>query len=402
MYAVTISLRCSHLEALEDVKRASREVVAHSLAEPGCLFFDVLFDPEDEAVIRFYEAYRDRASFEAHLKMDHTQRWVEACMPYLNREQIRMPESESTWGSDAGDVAGQRTVVVFGATGKIGVEIVKLLAADPRCQEVRALSRDPHGHKARVLRAIGPSVSVCSSSPDELDTSCAGATDAFIIAPLSDEMTAWHERAAAALKRAEVDHVVKVSVTGARGPESDPPPGRFPSLHWAGEEALRSAGLKTTVIRPTIFMQHFEMNTGMYSRGDHRLFLPTGSAGVAFLDCRDIAAFGHALIMSPAATPLHQGAYELTGPAPVTAHEMVETLSALNKGAEFVHVDGVDAFVARCAELGQPDWGQFVYAEAAEGWFSKVETDVFEQVVGRRPRSFATYASDRASWFERA
>ena len=88
---------------------------------------------------------------------------------------------------------------------------------------------------------MGKSVTVHSSSRDTLEQVCQDATDAFIIAPLTDEMVAWHEGIATALKSAHVEHVVKVSVTGAKAPESDPPPGRFPSLHWAGEEALRCA-----------------------------------------------------------------------------------------------------------------------------------------------------------------
>ena len=394
MYAVTISLRCSDEGSIDLVRRASLDAVAPSLAEPGCLFFDVLFDESDKRLIRFYEAYRSREDFEAHLKMPHTQAWAERCMPHLERSSIRMPESESSLQ----DVSG-RVVVVFGATGKIGVEMIKLLATDPRCREVRALTRSPSSPQAQLLSAMGESVSVCSSSDDTLEEVCHGATDAFIIAPLSDEMEAWHTRVASALSSAQVEHVVKVSVTGARAPESDPPPGRFPSLHWAGEEALRQAGLKTTVIRPTIFMQHLEMGTGMYERGDHRLFLPTGDAQVAFLDCRDIAAMGHALLLSPASTPLHGGAYELTGPRAVSATDMVHALSALNGGAPFLHVDGEEAFVARCAELGKPDWGRFVYEEAAGGWFSELSTEVFEQLVGRRPRSFAQYISDQVAWF---
>ena len=394
MYAVTISLRCSNSDSVDLVRRASLDVVAPSLAEPGCVFFDVLFDDSDERLIRFYEAYRSREDFEAHLGMGHTKKWAEICMPHMDRSSIRMPESESKQRG-----IGDRVIVVFGATGKIGTEMIKLLASDPKCREVRALTRDPSGARAQLLSAMGESVTVHSSARDTLEEVCHGATDAFIIAPLTDEMAAWHEGVAAALKSAHVEHVVKVSVTGARAPESDPPPGRFPSLHWAGEEALRKAGLKTTVIRPTIFMQHLEMSTGMYERGDHRLFLPTGDAEVAFLDCRDIAAMGHALLLSPAASPLHGGAYELTGPHAVSASDMVRALTALNGGERFIHVDGEEDFVARCAELGKPDWGKFVYAEAAGGWFSELNTQVFEQIVGRRPRSFAQYISDKAGWF---
>jgi len=311
-----------------------------------------------------------------------------------DRSTETMPENAPGTPPDSG-----RIVLVFGATGQIGTEMVKLLAEDPRCQEVRALTRDPQGSAARLLEAFGPTVRALPFRLDDLEPVCAGATDAFIVAPLSDDMATWHQKVAHALAATGVEHVVKVSVTGARAPESDPPPGRFPSLHWAGEEALRGAGLKSTVIRPTIFMQHFEMGTGVYERGDARFYLPTGDAGVAFLDCRDIAAMGHALLLSPAAVPFHGGAYELTGPEAVSGARIAAILSALREAA-VEHVDGIPAFEARCAELGKPDWGKYVYAEAAGGWFSGVQTVVFETLVGRRPRTFAAWADDRAHWFK--
>lgn len=394
MYALTIQLTCRDDANLERVREASRDVVAPSMAEAGCIFFDVLFDEKTPRMVRFYEAYQDRAAFEAHLEALHTQRWAEICMPHIERTSVRMPESTSEWTPP-----GQRKVLVFGATGKIGHEMVKLMAADSRCAEVRVLTRNPAGASAQLLKAFGSVVNVLPFDLENLAPVCGGATDAFVVAPLSDDMGNWHARIADALVAADVDHVVKVSVTGARPPESEPPPGRFPSLHWAGEEALRQRGLKTTVIRPNIFMQHFEMGTGLYEAGDDRFFLPTGETGVAFLDCRDIAAMGHALLLSPKAIPFHGGAYELTGPAALNGQQIAAILSAL-RNQDVTHIDGASAFEARCAELGKADWGKFVYAEAAGGWFSELHTDVFETVVGRRPTSFAAWANDRVHWFE--
>ena len=57
---------------------------------------------------------------------------------------------------------------------------------------------------------------------------------------------------------------------------------------------------------------------------------------------------------------------------------MVRALTALDGGEHFIHVDGEEDFVARCAELGKLDWGKFVYAEAAGGGFSEINIQVFE------------------------
>jgi uncharacterized protein YbjT (DUF2867 family) len=368
-------------------------VIAPSRCEPGCLFFDVLLSEQDPLLVRFYEAYRHRSDFEVHLQTQHARTWTDECLPVVDSASIQMPESTSDHG---GTHLHDRKVVVFGATGRIGREMVKRLAEDLRCKEVRAVSRQPESAAGLHLQAFEPSVQVLPF--DDLEAVCREATDAFIVAPASDDALSWHEQVADALRAAKVEHVVKVSVIGARSPASIPPPGRFPSLHWAGEEALRSAGLKTTVIRPNIFMQHFEMGTGVYTAGDDRFYLPIGDAGVAFLDCRDIAATGHALLLSPSATAFHGGCFDLTGPEALTGPQIAAALSAV-RGATVVHVDGIAAFEARCALLGKPDWPKAVYSEAAAGWFSALSTASFEAVVGRRPRSFAAWADDRASFF---
>ena len=95
MFAVTISLRALDEAGAIILRAASLDTVAPSLAEEGCLFFDVLFDDTDPLLVRFYEAYRDRAAFDAHLAAAHTRIWQERCLPLIDRSSIRMPESVS-------------------------------------------------------------------------------------------------------------------------------------------------------------------------------------------------------------------------------------------------------------------------------------------------------------------
>lgn len=95
MFAVTISLRALDGAGATIVRAASLDTVEPSLAEEGCLYFDVLFDEADPLLVRFYEAYRDRAAFEAHLATHHTRLWQERCLPLIDRTSVRMPESVS-------------------------------------------------------------------------------------------------------------------------------------------------------------------------------------------------------------------------------------------------------------------------------------------------------------------
>ncbi|MEM8706903.1 MAG: putative quinol monooxygenase [Actinomycetota bacterium] len=53
-------------DVVDDALRISREHVARSRAEPGCLSHDVLVDPGDRARLVFVERWADRAALDAH------------------------------------------------------------------------------------------------------------------------------------------------------------------------------------------------------------------------------------------------------------------------------------------------------------------------------------------------
>lgn len=70
---VTMQVQSEHREAfLESMLDDARGSVAD---EPGCLRFDVLQDSKDSNRIYLYEAYRDEAAFQEHLKAPHFIRW---------------------------------------------------------------------------------------------------------------------------------------------------------------------------------------------------------------------------------------------------------------------------------------------------------------------------------------
>jgi uncharacterized protein YbjT (DUF2867 family) len=297
------------------------------------------------------------------------------------------------------------TILVTGGTGNIGAAFVSILAADARAPVVRVASRDPQSRGAKLVRALNPETVFPTSfdvdDPASLRAAFEGVTKLFVIAPFVSDMQAWHAKVAEAAKTTRtLEYAVKVSVTGARAPTSEPPPGRIPLSHWQGEEALRQAGIASTMIRPTIFMQHFLSMPGLYAAGADRFHLPTGSAKVAWLDCRDIAAFAAGLLLAPPETrePFRGNAYELTGPRAHSAAELAEILS-LAARRSIAHVDGVEAFSAHCKEVGSSDALKGVYGEAAGGWFSKVDDGAFTRLLGRHTTSFAKFAADNAAYF---
>jgi uncharacterized protein YbjT (DUF2867 family) len=269
---------------------------------------------------------------------------------------------------------------------------------------VRLASRNHRSTSASLVTALNPDtvtpVPFDVDRPDTMRAALDGVNKLFVIAPFVPDLATWHEKVAAAAKASGgVEFVVKSSVTGARGPTTDPPPGAVPLGHWKGEETFR-AFVPTTAIRPNIFMQHFLTVPGLYSARADRFYLPTGSARVSWLDARDIAAAAAALVLAPPQDrgPFEGESFELTGPTAPTAAEMAAILSLVAR-RPVAHQDGPDAFTARCKELGVADVAKHFYGEAAGGWFARVDDELFIRLLGRHTTSFTKFAVDNAAHF---
>jgi uncharacterized protein YbjT (DUF2867 family) len=294
------------------------------------------------------------------------------------------------------------TCFVTGGTGRIGTSFVHEMAA--RGFTVRVGTRDPDGADARLRKAFGPGrvepVQMPVDDTDALARALEGCESGLLIASSFTDMTAWHTTMATAAAKAGVKHLVKVSVTGARAPGGDPPAGRIPSLHFAGEDAVRASGVPATMIRPTIFAQHFlGLSPALFREGDGQFHLPTGDAKIAFVDCRDIAICAAAILSDPDKRKAAAGrAFELTGPSAVTAAD-IATLLSLAGERTIAHVDGVDAFEKHAAAIGVGDGIKGIYGEAAGGWFGAVHDDEFVEFVGRHTTSFAKFAFDNQAAF---
>ena len=86
-----------------DFEAATVENHHGSVAEPGCLRFDVLKDTSGEGLYYLYEVYRDEAATSAHKETAHYAAWKEAAPDFLEGERVSVscdvvaPTDESAW-----------------------------------------------------------------------------------------------------------------------------------------------------------------------------------------------------------------------------------------------------------------------------------------------------------------
>ncbi len=280
-------------------------------------------------------------------------------------------------------------ILVTGATGTIGTEVVKLLLAQG--EKVRVLARDPQ--KAAKLGAGVDVVQGDLDKPETLPAAFQGVTKLFLLA--AGEDLARHEaNALAAAQAAGVQYVVKISAAGA-GDDDTLQLGRW---HTAGEKQIKDAGIPWTIVRPGSFMSNTMAWVGSI-KGQGVVYNPSGHGKTAPIDPKDIAAVAVAALTSTG----HEGkVYEITGPQALSTADQAGKISAAI-GRPIQCVD-VSEEALRGAMLGQGMSPTLADALVELMLYIKngnnsYVTNTVEQVLGREPRTFEEWLSEHAGIF---
>ncbi|MFD4675888.1 NmrA/HSCARG family protein [Lentzea sp. NPDC058450] len=214
----------------------------------------------------------------------------------------------------------QGTIAVFGATGQQGGAVVDALL--DRGARVRALVRSPASGRARALAARGVELTTVRIDTPASVVTALEAVDAFsFMTPEANSLDEIEEEVRLgttlvdAAVAARVPHVVFNSVFGADRLTGVP---HHDSKHRI-EEHLGRSGLRTTMLRPTGFMENFA--TVMAPRvedGTVVLSLPLpADAPLKLIAIRDIGRIAAALLLDAVDVPggaVEAVGDELTGP----------------------------------------------------------------------------------------
>lgn len=281
------------------------------------------------------------------------------------------------------------TLLVTGARGNIGSRVVaKLAKAGAR---VRVLLRQPS-----PAFADQPSIEVVHGGYDDtaaVTAAMTGVSRALFITA-GPELARHDAALATAARAAGVEHVVKLSVAGARsgGPE-------IPAWHHDGEQRIAATGLPTTFLRPSSFASNARgWVTTLRSAG--KAFGAFGDAALPAIHPDDIADVAVAALTQPG----HAGkAYDLTGPEALTCAQQVAILGEIaGRRFEYVNVDD-DAAVRGMLDAGMPKvmadaMIHLVQALRAAGRIPPSET--VSHILGRPARTFRQWATDNAEIFK--
>lgn len=276
----------------------------------------------------------------------------------------------------------RQTVLVVGASGTVGSEIVKLLAAQGHrvrattSKKVNGQSKDGV-EQAQVNLATGEGISKAFDGVERAFLlSPPGYADQYkILAPLIQES-----------KRRGLKKVVLMTAFGANAVETSP--------FRRAEIELEKSGLAFNIIRPNWFMQNFNTFWIHGIREHGKIQLPAGTAKVSFIDVRDIAAVAATLLTSD---DFNNRDFDLTGAQAVDHGEVAQLISGL-AGRKVVYEDIEPATLKQGLVMaGLPeDYAEFlvtIFGLLRDGYNAAVNDNV-KRILGRAPIALTTYTQD--------
>ena len=279
-------------------------------------------------------------------------------------------------------------IVVTGATGNVGLPLVRVLAASG--EKVTAVSRQIREE------AVPEGVQILAADltvPEGLRPAFDGADSLFLH---DGGASAQALRPRNILDLAKSGGVRRVVLLSSQGVRTRPESHSHGVLMRSIEDAVRQSGLDWTILRPGGF------NSNVYAWADsirtrRTVIAPFGDVGLPTVDPADIADVAAATLREDG----HAGQiYELTGPALTTPRQGANAIGeALGEPIRFIEQSRDEARAQMLRFM--PKWAvETTLAVIGEPTPAEQQiSPAVEQVLGRPPRTFADWLQGHISAF---
>lgn len=280
------------------------------------------------------------------------------------------------------------TILVTGATGRVGSEVVsQLLAASA---QVRALTRRP---ETANLPAGTEVVQGDLTQPESLEASLRDVSAVFLV------WTAAPATAPAVIARLaeQVPRVVLLSSPHQTPHPFFQQPNPMAAQHAELERLLAASRLPSTILRPGMFASNTKLWWAAQIQAGDVVRWPYAAVETAPIDERDIAA----VAVRALTDEQHDGGdYMLTGPAAISHAEQVRAIAvAIGRPLRFVEWSPDEFRQALADRVPLPVINMLLNAwEAASGHPAYI-TSTVQDVLGRPARTFQQWAADHAADF---
>ncbi len=271
-------------------------------------------------------------------------------------------------------------ILVIGATGNTGTQVIKALQA----KGIRPTAAVRDIDKAK--KHLGEDLDYTYF--DYLDSSTypaalSGVDKMFFIAPPPKKDPAIVRELVNAAKEAGVQFLLFQSGRTSGTYEGKP--------LYQIERDIEDSAMNYCIVRPAWYMQNFHTWTGT-TLEDHEICLPTGSGKVAMIDLKDLGAAIAEILSSEG----HHGkSYNLTGGEALDHEEVASIFTDVLGKKVFYSNPTAAAYVNRMVEKGwtkeAAEYCIWLFDRVKEGSEEVVSRDV-NKLLGRAPRCFRTFA----------
>jgi uncharacterized protein YbjT (DUF2867 family) len=281
-------------------------------------------------------------------------------------------------------------ILVLGASGNVGAEVVKSLQAKEL--PVRAGDLLSGKLQERFGTNVEP-VLFDFGRPESFPAAFAGIERLFLMRPPQiTNVKKLMFPAIEAAKRSGVKQVVFLSLIGIEQLTTVP--------HYQVEQYLKASRLSYTFLRCSFFMQNLNTTHRLEIRDRDEIFVPVGRARTSFIDTRDIGAAAAAALTEPG----HENqAYDLTGPEALDYYQVAERFTqALGRPITYRSPSSLQFFLrqARKSGLSYALVTTWLYGNTRRGMADRVTGEV-KRLTGREPIRLEQYIHDYQEHWQR-
>jgi uncharacterized protein YbjT (DUF2867 family) len=214
----------------------------------------------------------------------------------------------------------ESTILVTGATGTVGNEVVKQLSSSGHRVKA-AIHSQNKAHKFKDDSAVDL-VNIDYTKRETLADGFKGVDKLFLLTSISPNMQSMSSNLVNAAKQNAIKYIVKLSVMAA-----DSEPGTIIGrLQRQEEKMIEDSEIPYNFLRPGAFMQNFVNYFGETIKNQNAFYIPAGEGKVSFVDVRDIASVAVALLTRNDAK-YENKAYTITGQEVLSYGQAAEILS---------------------------------------------------------------------------
>ena len=279
-------------------------------------------------------------------------------------------------------------VLITGATGNIGTEVIKSLQKIDHQLDLFAGLRDINTDKTRLANY---NIKFTQFDFTDINTYQTALNDCKILfllrPPQISDVEKYFKPLIAACKDNGVKHIVFLSVQGVEKSKIIP--------HHKIEKLIVESKLNYTFLRPAYFMQNFTTTLRSELVENKRIYLPAGNAKFTLVDVRDIGAVS-ATILTNISHHINRS-YELTCKEKLTFKEMAMMLSS-NLGFEIQYRSPnlINFFLAKRKEK-MPT--MLILVMIMLHYFPRFQkepetTNTIEEIIKRQPITFEQFIND--------